>query len=201
MAEAVGLAASIVGLTACAFKIAKLCYGCYGKVKGVPEDIKQLADEISSLADLLRPFSTPAGASKISDPDLVSRSVGEIMGILEELLEELQDELQGLTKHSDSSTRNLIRRLKTSLKQAFKKEDTQNRIRKIEKLKAGLSLTLQLWVAHILRPETRRAESVAETRGCEKMWIRSLNGSPTSVPVNAMKISVQRECRALATGS
>ena len=149
MADPVGLAASIIGLVAVASEVSKLCYNYFSEVTNAREDVAQLISEISSLASLLEPLSTPAEASKISqsDPHLMSRLVRQCT----EMLEHLQAELQcQLNKQSDSRTRNLVGSLKTSLKWPFKKEDTQSRIQKIERLKTTVTLKLQLWVAHIL---------------------------------------------------
>ena len=147
MAEAVGLAASIVGLITIASKVTKLC-SYFSEATNAREDIKQLISEVSSLADLLEPLSAPAEASRISQsPD--SDSMSQLVNQFTEILEQLQGELQAQVKKSDSKTRNLVGSLKTSLKWPFKKEDTRDRIQKIERLKTALSLKLQLWVAHI----------------------------------------------------
>ena len=146
-AEVVGLAATIAGLASVASKASKFCYDHYSEVINYQEDIEQLASEISSLASLLGPLSTPAEASKISQTgsDLISQLVHECA----EMLEQLQGELHcQLNKQSDSKYRNLGS-LKFRLKWPFKKEDTQERIHTIERLKAAVTLELQLWVAHI----------------------------------------------------
>ena len=70
MADAVGLAGSIAGLIGIAAQVSNLLYGYYGEAKDAPEDINELASEISSLAGLLKPLSTAAEASRISQsPD------------------------------------------------------------------------------------------------------------------------------------
>lgn len=137
MAEAVGIAASSVGLIGFAAQVTKLMYGYYDEAKNAREDIKQLADEISSLAGLLEPLSTTAGASKIlktSDSDRISQLVHEFRKILEKLCAELD------------KTR--LRSIKTKLIWPFKKEDTQMRIQRIERLKTTVTVKLQLCVTH-----------------------------------------------------
>ena len=150
MAEAVGLAASIVGLAAAAVKVSKFYYDYCSEAMNAREDIKQLVSEISSLASLLEPLSTPADASKIlltSDSDPMSQLVREC----KEVLDQLQGDLQGqINKQSDSKLRNRMESLKINLKLPFKKADTQKRIEKIERLKTAVTLKLQLWVAHVL---------------------------------------------------
>ena len=145
VAEAVGLAASIVGLVSVASKASKFCYDYCTEVMNVREDIQQLASEISSLANLLGPLSTPAEASKIlqTSSDSISQLVHQCAEMLEQLQGELQYQLNG------SRTRDLVGSSNFGLKWPFKKEDTQERIHTIERLKAAVTLELQLWVAHI----------------------------------------------------
>ena len=143
MADVVGLAASIVGLAAAALKVSKLCHDYHDEAMNAREDIKQLVSEISSLASLLGPLSLLAQDSRISqasDSDLISQLVHQCSEI-EQLLGELQRQLN---KQSDSKVRNRMQSLKTSLKWPFQKEETQNRIQKIERLVTTVTLKLQL---------------------------------------------------------
>ena len=138
MAEAVGIAASSVGLVGFAAQVTKLMYGYYDEAKNAREDIKQLSDEIWSLAGLLEPLSTTAGASKIlktSDSDQISQLVHEFREMLEKLRAELD------------KTR--LRSIRTKLIWPFKKEDIQMRVQSIERLKTTVTVKLQLWVTHI----------------------------------------------------
>ena len=149
MADAVGLAGSIAGLVGFAAQVSKLLYGCYGEAKDAPEDIKQLASEISSLAGLLEPLSTAAEANRISqtpDSELMSQLVPEFREILEHLKGKLPRQI---SKQSDTRTRGAMRSLMTCLIWPFKKEDIQKQVQKIERLKATVTVKLQLWVAHI----------------------------------------------------
>ena len=149
MADPVGLAASIVGLATAALKVSKLCNNYRSEAMGARGDIGQLVSEITSLASLLGPLSMLAEDSRISqtsDSDMISQLVHQCTE-MEQLLDELQCQLN---KQSDSTTRNRMQSLKTSLKWPFKKEETQNRIQKIERLKTTVTLKLQLWVAPIL---------------------------------------------------
>ena len=151
MADAVGLAGSIVGLVGFAAQVSKLLYGYYGEAKNAPEDIKQLAFEISSLVGLLEPLSTAAEASRISQtPD--SEWMSQVVHEFREILERLKGELpHPISEQSDSKTRRVVRSLKTRLIWPFKKGDTQEQIRKIERLKTAVTMKLQLWVTHIPR--------------------------------------------------
>ena len=149
MADPVGLAGSIVGLVGFAAQVSKLLYGYYGDAMNAPEDIKQLASEISSLAGLLEPLSTAAEANRISqtpDSKWMSRLVHEFREILEHLKGELPHQI---SEQSDGKTRSIMRSLKARLIWPFKKEDIQNQIQKIERLKTTVTVKLQLWVAHI----------------------------------------------------
>ena len=151
-----GLAASIIGLVAVASKVSKLCYSYCSEVMNAREDIQQLVSEVSSLASLLQPLSTPAEARKFlqtSDSDPISQIVHQCTEVLEQLQGELQSQLN---KQSDSKTRKLVGSVKISLKWPFKKEDTQTRIQKIERLKTTVTLKLQLCVVHILFLNTPR---------------------------------------------
>ena len=207
MAEAVGLAVSICGLVAIALKAFKLCYNYLSEATNAQGDIVQLGSEIPTLASLLEPPLTPAKANKISQTH--SDSISQLVPQCTEMLRQLQVGLQcQLRKQSDSRTRNLAVSSKTSLKWPFKKEESQNRIQKIKRLKATVTLKLQLWVTQVFYSKSSRAETIAETRGSEektknseKRWNESLSGSPANVPVNATQSSSQRESRALATGS
>ena len=90
MAEALGVAGSIVSLVGLAAKVSKLLR----EAKNAREDAKQLADEISSLSSLLGPLSTTAEASQIlrtSDSDRISQLVHDFR----EILEQLQGKLDG----------------------------------------------------------------------------------------------------------
>ena len=152
MAGAVGLAASIGGLATIASEVSKLCYSYLGEVVNARKDVEQLASEISSLANLLERLSTPAEASRVlqaSGSGPASQLVHECTE-MSEMLKKFQDELQcQLNKQSGSKLRNLARSAKARLKWPFRKKDTQERIQKIERLKATFGLELQLWVAHI----------------------------------------------------
>ena len=86
--------------------------------------------------------------SQTSDPDLISQLVYQCTE-MEQLLDELQCQLNN---QSASKSRNRMQSLKISLKWPFQKEDTENRVRKIERLKTTIILKLQLWVAHIFCP-------------------------------------------------
>ena len=149
MADAVGLAGSIVSLVGFAAQVSKLLYGYYGEVKDAPEDIKQLASEISSLAGLLEPLSTAAEASRISQsPDSEWRS--QLVHEFREILEHLKGKLpHQISEQSDSKPRKFIRSLKTRLVWASKKENIQKQIQKIERLKTTANAKLQLWATHI----------------------------------------------------
>ena len=139
MAEAVGLAASIAGLIAIASQISKLCYNNFSEAINAREDMVQLVSEISSLASLLEPLSTPAEASRISQA--ASGSMSQMVDQCTEMLEQLRGELQRkLNKQSDSRAQNI----RISLKWPFKKEDTQSQIQKIERMKTAITLKLQL---------------------------------------------------------
>ena len=143
MAEAVGLAASIAGLITIALKISELC-DYYSEATNAREDMQQLISEISSLASMLEPLSTPAEARKFSQT--ASDSMSQLVDQCTEMLEQLEDELRHkLNKQTDSKTQNV----RVSLKWPFKKEDTWVRIRKVERMKIALILKLQLWVTHI----------------------------------------------------
>ena len=144
MAEVAGLAASITGIVGFAASVCKLCYGYFGEVKEARKDIEQLVTEISSLADLLKPLSIPAEASKIPQtPD--SDSMSQLVHQFTEILEQLQDELQPqIDKQSDGKIQKAMGSIRTKLMWPFKKEDNQKRIQKIERLKASVTLKLQL---------------------------------------------------------
>ena len=148
MAEAVGLAASIVGLVSFAGNVSRLC-GYYGEAKNAREDIKKLAAEISSLAELLEQLSTTAevrDASQTPGSDWMSQLVHEFREILQEIQSKLPSQI---SEQSGSRTRIVVGSLKTSLIWPFKKEATQGQIQKIERMKTSIALKLQLWVAHI----------------------------------------------------
>ena len=145
MAEAVGLAASIAGIITIASKISKLC-DYYSEATNAREDMQQLVFEISSLASMLEPLSTPAEARKLSQT--ASDSMSQLADQCTEMLEQLQGELRHkLNKQTDSKAQNI----RVSLKWPFKKEDTRVRIQKIERMKTAFILKLQLWVIHIFR--------------------------------------------------
>ena len=139
MAEAVGLAASIVGLLGASFKVCNLC----SEVKGAQEDIKQLVSEISSLSSLLEPLSTPAEASRISGSDSIPQLVQQCIEMLEKLQAELQHQPDGQSDRT-KRFRKFVGSSKSSLKWAFKKGGTLERIQKIERLKSAVTLQLQM---------------------------------------------------------
>ena len=140
-AETVGLAASIVGLVVLAREVSKLLYGYHGDAL---EDINQLASKISLLAGLLEPLSTVAEASRVlqtPDPEWMPQFVHEFWEILAHLKGQLPHQI---SEHSDSPTQRVMRSLKTRLLWPFTKEEIQNQIQKIERLKATIILRLQL---------------------------------------------------------
>ena len=143
MAEAVGLAASIGGLVVIASKVSMLCYNYFSDVMDAREDIQQLVSEISSLANLLEPLSTPAQASKIfrtSDSD----SILQLVQQCKEMLEKLQGELE-LQRQPNKLSDRIAQKLRmTSLRWPFKKEDTRKGIQQIERLKSTVVLKLQV---------------------------------------------------------
>ena len=143
------LAASIVGLVGFAAQVSKLLYGYYGEAKNAPEDIKQLASEISTLAGLLEPLSKAAEASRISqtpDSEWMSQLVHEFTKILEELKSELPCQI---SEQSGGKTRKVMRSFIARLAWPFKREDIQKQIQKVERLKTTVTVKLQLWVTHI----------------------------------------------------
>ena len=143
-AEAVGLAASIGGLVSIASKVSKSCREYFSDARNAQKDIQQLLSEISSLDKILEPLSTPAQAGDISQASR-SDSMSQLVHQCTEMLEKLQDEIQDqLNKQSGSKTRNIIGSLKTSLKWPLKKEDTQEVIQRIERLKSAIALKMQM---------------------------------------------------------
>ena len=156
MADVAGLVASITGIVGFAAKVCNLCYGYYGEVKDAQDDINRLTTEISSLADMLEPLSTPAKASKIlQTPDSDSDSMSQLVHKFTEILKQLQDELQPqIDKQSDGKIQKAMRSVKARFMWPFKKADNQRRIQEIERLKTSVILKLQLWVAHIFRCQT-----------------------------------------------
>ena len=156
MAEAVGLAASIGGLANIASEVSKLCYSYFGEVVNARKDVEQLFSEISSLASLLERHSTPAEASRVSQVSgsgPASQLVRECTEV-SEMLKKFQGKLQcQLDKPSGNKLQELASSAKARLKWPFRKKDTQERIQKIERLKATFALKLQLWVAHIFSPK------------------------------------------------
>ena len=149
MTEAAGLAASIVGLVGAALKVSGLCHEHFSEAMSAQEDIKQLVSEISSLASLLEPLSTPAEASKIPQPS-DSDSISQLVQKCTEMLVHLQGKLQHLSstgRQPDSKTQrllNLVGSSKSSLKWPFKKKGTQERIQEIERLKTAVALKLHM---------------------------------------------------------
>ena len=107
------------------------------------EDIQQLVSEISSLAKLLEPLSTPAQASKIS-PTADSNSILQLVQQCKEMLDKLRGKLELQRKPNKQPDRVAQKFQMTSLKWPFKKEDTQNGIQQIERLKSTIVLKLQM---------------------------------------------------------
>ena len=141
--DAVGLAASIGGLLGIASKVSLLCYSYFSEVMNAQEDIQQLVSEISSLAELLEPLSTPAQAGKISRTS-DSDSILQLVQQCKEMLEKLQGELE-LQRQPNRLSDRIAQRLRmTSLKWPFKKEDTRRGIQQIERLKSTVVLKLQM---------------------------------------------------------
>ena len=134
MAEAVGLAAGIVGLVSFAGKVSRLCYGYYGEAKNAREDI---ATELLSTTAAVRDASQTSGSDWM---------VHEFREILQEIQSKLPSQISG---QSGSKTRIVVGSFKTSLIWPFKKEATQTQIREIERMNTAITLKLQLWVTHI----------------------------------------------------
>ena len=148
MADAVGLAGSIAGLIGIAAQVSNLLYGYYGEAKDAPEDINELASEISSLAGLLKPLSTAAEASRISQGS-DSEWLPQLEKDFREILERLKSKLpRQISEQSSNRARMAMRSLKIRLTWPFKKEDIRKQIQKIERLKTLVNVKLQLWVAH-----------------------------------------------------
>lgn len=149
MAEAVGLAASIAGLVGVALKVTKLCHEHFREAMNAQKEIEQLVSEISLLANLLEPLSTPAEATKIS-PTSDSDPISQLLQQCTEMLAYLQGELQHLSNTGgkpDSKTQrflNFVGSSKGSLKWPFKKKDVQERVQNIERLKTAVTLNLQM---------------------------------------------------------
>lgn len=155
MAEAVGLAASIATLVGVALKVTKLFHEHFREAMNAQKDIERLVSEILSIVDLLEPHSTPAEATKISQTS-DSGTISQLLQQCTEMLAHLQDELQHLSNTAskpDNKTqrfRNFMRSSKSSLKWPLKKEDIQERVQKIERLKTAVTLNLQMCATHIL---------------------------------------------------
>ena len=143
MAEVVGPAASIGGLVTIASKVSMLCYNYFSDVVNAQKDIQQLVSEISSLAKILAPLSTPAQANKISRA-LDSDSILQLVQQCKEMLEKLQGEL-GLQRQPKKLSDRIAQKFRvTNLKWPLKKEDTQKGIQQIERLKSTVALKLQM---------------------------------------------------------
>ena len=143
MAEAVGLAASIGGLVGIASQVCKLCHNYYSEVMNAQADIQQFVSEISSLAGLLEPLSTPAQANKIS-PVSDSVPIWQLVHQCKEMLEKFQGELE-LQRQPKKLSDSIAQKFQmTSLKWPFKKEDTQKGIQQTERLKSTVTLKLQM---------------------------------------------------------
>ena len=140
MAEAVGLAASIGGLVGITSQVCKSCYNYYSEVMNAQADIQRFVSEISSLAGLLKPLSTPAQAIKILDSDPIWQLVQQC----KEMLEKFQGEVELQRQPKKLSDRISQKFRMTSLKWPFKKEDTQKGIQQIERLKSTVALKLQM---------------------------------------------------------
>ena len=140
MAEAVGLAASIGGPVTIASKVSMLCYNYFSDVVNAQKDIHHLVSEISSLAKILAPLSTPAQANKISDSDPIWQLVQQC----KEMLEKFQGEVELQRQPKKLSDRISQKFRMTSLKWPFKREDTQKGIQQIERLKSTVALKLQM---------------------------------------------------------
>ena len=142
MAEAVGVVASIGGPVAIASKVTMLCYNYFSEAVNA-QDIQQLVSEISSLAKILAPLSTPAQVNKISRA-LDSDSILQLVQQCKEMLEKLQGELELQSQPKKLSDRIAQNFRMTSLKWPFKREDTQKGIQQIERLKSTVALKLQM---------------------------------------------------------
>ena len=141
--EPVGLAASIGGLVAIASKVSTLCFNYFSEVMNAQEDIQQFVSEVSSLARLLEPHSTPAQASKISQT-ADSDSILQLVQQCKEMLQKLQGDLELQRQPNKPSGRIAQKLHMTRLKWPFKKEDTQKGIQQIERLKSTVALKLQM---------------------------------------------------------
>ena len=132
-AEAIGLAVSIDGLATLASKISRLCHSDFWDARG---DIEQLIFEISSLASVLEPLSTAAEDSKILQTPY-SDSMSQLVRQCTEVLEQLQG---GIQRQLHSKTPKFLGYSMTGDEWPFTKEDTQNGIQKIKRLKSTVAL-------------------------------------------------------------
>ena len=151
MAEAIGLAASIVALATVALKLADAGYEYIGKVKNAEKDIKQLVEELKSLAKLLEPLKDSDEANKVADPP--RSDLDSSRGLADCLLNDCQNLLNqldpSLPKKPESSSSKILGKLGMQKKRfgwPFDEKDTRQVIDRIERFKTSLGLKLQLYV-------------------------------------------------------
>ncbi|PTB71314.1 WD40 repeat-like protein [Trichoderma longibrachiatum ATCC 18648] len=140
MAEAIGLAASIIGVVELFAKVAKQCSEYYSGVKNAPQDIQRIRNEAeqtrATFEDLKRLLAGPNGG-RLSSSQRILKTVEESRLQLQELFSKLEG---GLRKRKGMRARLHLWRLTWPLKQ----EEVAGLIDRLQKFRAVIALDLQV---------------------------------------------------------
>lgn len=134
MAEAIGFAASIIGVIQLAGQVASLSWGYIGGVRGASKNIRDLASEISGLSSVLALVLDHAdkNSGKSTALGMLNGEKGPIQKCTEEL-EKLQVKLK---------LRDGVRGAFDSLTWPLKESETLQCISRIQRLKGLFNLAL-----------------------------------------------------------
>lgn len=141
MAEALGIASSIVGIVALADVVASKGIRLYTTIKDCPKEIKILVDEVDGLCGLLgtlrRRYGALMGSQKTTGFSVHSESLlqgcEETLGMMDRILTKSK-------ARTGETWANMVKRVKWK----YRKEDALELLERVERHKSSFQLSLSL---------------------------------------------------------
>jgi hypothetical protein len=133
MAEALGIAGSVVSFVGLAGQVAQgvnYLYNFFNSMQDAPNDIKSLAAELKILGTIL---------DEVNRDVVDSAALGAALGAALQLCKDIVAELEGLVQKSNlTSKQSKVKRLWSQMSTAFRNEEFRKYIERLERAKTSL---------------------------------------------------------------
>lgn len=139
--EGVGAAATIIAIIQLTGKVTSLTYGYIGGVKRAPKDLKDLADELKSLENVLNVLKNYTQSNPVST---ALETLTDNDGPLLECAQELEKLRIKLEQKGGQGLRQKVKSLMRGLMWPFDENETLQLISRIERHKSLFNLALTI---------------------------------------------------------